>query len=274
MADRKTPSQPTPRPAGAKATASKGSPPKAGGPKGGGSARPATKASGGRPGQPGKRPKSIVNQKTRPWGLITTVGVVVVFAAAIIIYAVTRSSSSSNSANAAYTVPEIADAKAIPGVVYKAEPNHTHISSGTVKYDTSPPTGGNHSPYWADCTGTVYPNAIANENAVHMLEHGAVWITYKPDLPASQVATLAAMVKGKQRLAMSPYPGDMKDNISLQSWGYQLFVPNASDKRIQEFINILNYNQKTTPESSATCSQPTFITHPSTWGHPLFAPAT
>ncbi len=174
------------------------------------------------------------------------------------------------STNGGYTNPEIADAKAIPGVVYTPEPNHNHVE-GNITYNTSPPVGGNHSQYWADCSGTVYPNAIANENAVHMLEHGAVWITYKPGLAADQVATLSKLVSGVDRMAMSPYP-DLKTNISLQAWDYQLFVDSASDPRIEQFILALKFNPKTTPEASATCSQPTFIANPSTFGHPLWVP--
>jgi hypothetical protein len=104
-----------------------------------------------------------------------------------------------------------------------------------------------------------------------MLEHGAVWITYKPGLPADQVATLAKLVSGVDRMAMSPYPG-LKTNISLQSWDYQLFVDSASDPRINQFILALKFNPKTTPEASASCSQPSFIAHPSTFGHPLWVP--
>ena len=232
--------------------------------------RPAAdKRPAGRPGAtrpPAKRPgKSIVNQKQRPWGLIATTIAVVVFAALIIVYAVTRPHKTSASSDP-YRQPEIADAKSISGVIYKVEPNHNHVN-GVVKYDTSPPTGGDHSPVWADCTGTVYPNAIANENAVHMLEHGAVWITYKPGLAKAEVDTLAKLVNGKDRLAMSPYPG-LKTNISMQSWNYQLFVNSASDPRISQFIEALRFNPKTTPEPSATCSDPSFKTNPSTPGHP------
>jgi Protein of unknown function (DUF3105) len=106
-----------------------------------------------------------------------------------------------------------------------------------------------------------------------MLEHGAVWITYKPGLAKSEVDALAKLVNGQDRMAMSPYPG-LKTNISMQSWGYQLFVDKASDPRIQQFIDTLRYNQKTTPEYGASCSQPTFKQHPSTFGHPLFAPVS
>ena len=134
--------------------------------------------------------------------------------------------------------------------------------------------GGNHSQYWADCTGTVYNTPIANENAVHMLEHGAVWITYNAKtLPASQLVELKKYVTGIDRMALSPYP-NLKTPISLQSWGYQLFVQKASDPRIAKFIATLKYNPKTTPEVGATCSQPTFIQHPSTFGHPLWVPVS
>lgn len=170
-----------------------------------------------------------------------------------------------------YTHPEIAAAKAIPGVVYRPEPKHTHVR-GVLHYDASPPVGGNHSQYWADCTGTVYPQAIANENAVHMLEHGAVWITFRPGLPAAQLAVLTKLVAGVDRMALSPYPG-LRTAVSLQSWDYQLFVNSVTDPRIEQFIKALRYNPQTTPEYGATCSQPTFVQHPSTFGHPLWLPA-
>jgi hypothetical protein len=229
--------------------------------------KPATGSS--RP--PARKPtKSIVNQKQRPWGLIVTTAVIVLFAVGVVVAVVATRKSSTTDPKNPYTRPEIAAAKAINGVVYKAEPNHNHVFT-TVKYDTSPPTGGNHSQIWADCDGTVYSQAIANENAVHMLEHGSVWITYRPGLPAAQIATLSKLVNGVDRMAMSPYPS-LKTPISLQAWGYQLFVNNASDPRIKQFISALRFNPDTTPEYSngVTCSDPGFKTHPSTFGHPLF----
>jgi hypothetical protein len=42
-------------------------------------------------------------------------------------------------------------------------------------------------------------------------------------------------VSGIDRMALSPYP-NLKTPISLQSWGYQLFVNNANDPRIAQFI--------------------------------------
>ena len=109
--------------------------------------------------------------------------------------------------------------------------------TGIVKYDTSPPIGGNHSQYWANCTGTIYDHQIANENAVHMLEHGAVWITYNPKTAtAADITQLKSQVDGVDRMALSPYAG-LKTPISLQAWDYQLFVNKATDPRIEQFID-------------------------------------
>ncbi|QYB04485.1 DUF3105 domain-containing protein [Rhodococcus sp. USK10] len=123
-----------------------------------------------------------------------------------------------------------------------------------VAYDQSPPFGGAHDQYWATCTGIVYPDAIRTENAVHSLEHGAVWVTYDPDrLSADDVTALAAHVDGVPYTLMSPYPG-LDSAVSLQSWGHQLRLDDVHDQRIADFLMALRQNPNTYPEPGATCS--------------------
>jgi hypothetical protein len=261
-------------PAAGKTTASRGS---TAGP--GKSAKP---PAGRRP--PAKKGKSIVNQKQTPWGMIITTVAVVVFAAAVVVAVIATSGGGHSGSNTSkggqsvdkndpYRQPELPAAAKIQGVTYRVEGQHDHVE-GVIKYDATPPVGGNHSQYWADCTGTVYSKPIANENAVHMLEHGAIWITYNADqIKGAQLDELKKDVAGQDRMALSPFP-NLKSPVSLQAWGYQLFVNSPSDPRIAQFIATLKYNQKTTPEYGATCSQPTFKQHPSTFGHPLWQPAS
>lgn len=162
---------------------------------------------------------------------------------------------------------ELCAAIAIPGVRYHTELSHFHVA-GTVRYDTSPPVGGDHSPLWANCTGTVYTHPIANENAVHMLEHGAVWITYNPrSASASDIANLTDRVDGVDYTALSPYP-DLRKPISLQAWGYQLFVDRASDPRVSRFLAVLRHNPRATPERNVSCVDPYFHVAQSYPGHP------
>src|SRR5262245_1262955 len=107
---------------------------------------------------PAKKPgKSIVNQKSTPWGLVVGTVAIVVFAVAIIGYAVTRPAKPVPGKEA------IQKALKIDGVKFYKELNRTHRQE-KVSYDHTPPVGGDHAPIWADCTGTVYPAQIANEN--------------------------------------------------------------------------------------------------------------
>jgi hypothetical protein len=117
------------------------------------------------------------------------------------------------------------------------EPDHAHVS-GPVTYDRVPPAGGPHNPTQLNCG--VYPLPVPNENAVHSLEHGAVWITYQPTLPADQVSRLQQLVTshyvGAERyIILSPYPG-IPSPIVISAWGAQLGVNQASDSRLADFI--------------------------------------
>ncbi len=56
-------------------------------------------------------------------------------------------------------------------------------------------------------------------------------------------------------MALSPYPG-LKSNVSLQSWGHQVFVDSATDPRVDRFINDLRLNSAVTPEFGASCTNP------------------
>jgi hypothetical protein len=144
---------------------------------------------------------------------------------------------------------------------YAAGQPHT---AADVDYAESPPVGGPHDPVWADCTGSVYDVAIRPENAVHSLEHGAVWITYDPELlAADDVTALAAAVRGNHGLMMSPYPG-LGSAVSLQAWNHALRLDDVHDPRLAEFARLLTGNPDNTPEPGAPCDNPAFLAAPRT----------
>ncbi|MFD3505892.1 DUF3105 domain-containing protein [Nocardia sp. NPDC058666] len=148
----------------------------------------------------------------------------------------------------------------IPGIVVtEIAPGQPHVRpTQRVAYPSIPPVGGPHDAQWAACTGVVYAQALRTENAVHALEHGAVWIAYDPaKVSAADQALLRARVTDRQYTLMSPIPG-MDHPISLQSWGHQLPLTSADDERIDQFIVALRENPYTTPEVGATCSSPLF----------------
>ncbi|HZY44457.1 MAG TPA: DUF3105 domain-containing protein, partial [Anaerolineae bacterium] len=69
----------------------------------------------------------------------------------------------------------------IDGVVQYDNLARGHSPSPQI-YQEVPPVGGTHDPAWLNCG--IYDQPVRTENAVHSMEHGAVWITYQPDLAA------------------------------------------------------------------------------------------
>ena len=123
-------------------------------------------------------------------------------------------------------------------------------TSDPVTYAENPPVGGQHDPTWLNCG--IYDAPVRSENAVHSMEHGAVWITYRPDLPESQVTELRNLVQGQAYGLLSPYP-DLPSPVVVSAWGKQLQVDSASDKRIDLFLKTYLQGPQT-PEPGAACS--------------------
>lgn len=198
------------------------------------------------------RPPVVKASAPKPWGLIAATVAVVAVAVLAIGYAVVQVQN-----NETVTDPtEVAD---IQTAEYAAGQDHV---TTPVTYTESPPVGGPHDGYWADCSGSVYPEQIRSENAVHGLEHGAVWITYDPAaLSEDDIATLSEYVDGTDYMMMSPYEG-LSSPISLQAWNNQLFVDSIDDERIADFISSLRLNEENYPEVGASCSQPAFLADP------------
>ncbi|MFB7669077.1 DUF3105 domain-containing protein [Kitasatospora sp. NPDC056138] len=139
----------------------------------------------------------------------------------------------------------------IEGVKTFGNLSRNHVTT-KVNYPQTPPVGGDHNPVWANCMGTVYDKPLENENAVHSLEHGAVWVTYNAKASAADLKTLSAKVKATPYSLMSPYP-DEKGTITLTAWGTQLVLDSADDPRVDEFFT--KYVQgPQTQEPGASCS--------------------
>lgn len=137
----------------------------------------------------------------------------------------------------------------IAGIQYLSGLTAEHTTD-SVNYAQNPPAGGDHNPAFLNCG--IYDQPVKSENAVHSLEHGAVWVTYQPDLPQSQVDKLRQMVRGHSHLLLSPYP-NLPAPVVASAWGIQLQLPGADDSRLARFLK--KYEQgPQTPERGAECS--------------------
>jgi hypothetical protein len=140
--------------------------------------------------------------------------------------------ASASGAAAVSAAPD--DAPDIEGLVVESEKlSHKHQDE-PVDYGRVPPLGGPHHPRWLACD--VYDEPVPNEVAVHSLEHGAVWFTYDPDLPADEVEELAALAKrNRQYVLVSPLEG-LDSRIVAAAWGASLEATSAGDPRLGQFL--------------------------------------
>lgn len=122
--------------------------------------------------------------------------------------------------------------------------------------------GGDHNATWLNCG--IYDKPVPSEYAVHNLEHGAVWITYQPSMPNSEVAGLRVFVerqsslppggqRGSRYMDLTPYPG-LPAPVVASSWGFQLRLTSPTDPRLQEFVNKFRASKTYTPEYGGECT--------------------
>ncbi|MCY1718147.1 DUF3105 domain-containing protein [Microbacterium sp. SL62] len=128
--------------------------------------------------------------------------------------------------------------------------NRSDHVQGAVTYEQNPPAGGPHNPIWLNCG--VYTQPQQNENAVHSMEHGAVWITYDPArVDQAGIDALKAVMPSSYAL-LSPYP-DMDTPIAVSAWNHQLTLDDPNDPRITEFFTEY-WRSQNAPEPNAACS--------------------
>jgi hypothetical protein len=129
-----------------------------------------------------------------------------------------------------------------------------------VVYSVIPPVGGPHNPVWMNCG--IYTDPVPSEHAVHDLEHGAVWITYRPSIGAAAIKTLTDFVLAQPRpqgadnryLDLTPWASDaLPSPVVASAWGRQLQLTDPSDPRLLQFVNAFRGKAGITPEHGSAC---------------------
>lgn len=140
------------------------------------------------------------------------------------------------------------DGSAIEGIeTFTNTANHVE---GEVDYAQSPPAGGDHNAVWLNCG--IYSEAVPNINAVHSLEHGAVWITYDPaQVDADGVSELRSQLPSSY-VILSPYDG-LPAPVVASAWNAQVQLDSPTDPRLTEFLESY-WRSTNAPEPNAACT--------------------
>jgi len=179
-------------------------------------------------------------KERRRTALIVIAVVVVVMVVVGVSWAVIGANSSSS---------KPAKAAALTGLTKYPGLARDHVT-GKVTYPQTPPAGGKHSAVFQNCG--VYTAPVPNENAVHSLEHGAMWITYRPGLSTAEISAILEDTAGQKYALVSPYPG-LPSPVVATAWGVQMKLNSATDPRLKTFINTYKSGSEA-PEPGGECT--------------------
>ncbi|HEY5579221.1 MAG TPA: DUF3105 domain-containing protein [Acidimicrobiia bacterium] len=132
-------------------------------------------------------------------------------------------------------------------VVAVGDPAHVE---GDIDYGVLVPAGGPHNPQWQNCG--FYSTPIRPENALHSLEHAAVWVTYRTDADGGTLDELRRLAGNHQKLVISPVQGQTP-LVMATAWGHQLDLESASDSRLSQFLNEFEGTAGYAPEPQGIC---------------------
>ncbi|MBI3633301.1 MAG: DUF3105 domain-containing protein [Candidatus Vogelbacteria bacterium] len=121
-----------------------------------------------------------------------------------------------------------------------------HIAIGAThpEYNSNPPTSGWH--YAVPADWGVYQTELPDEQLIHNLEHGGIWISYK-GIATTTINQLENVIRGQPKIIVTPR---IKDDapIVLASWGRLEKLQIFDETKIREFINA---NRNKSPEPLA-----------------------
>ncbi|GEB13333.1 DUF3105 domain-containing protein [Pimelobacter simplex] len=180
--------------------------------------------------------------RTGPVVLAVLAAVLVVGAAVLVPVLLTRDDDAP--AASAGGDDDLSSVRSYDGLTFR------HLAAGAEHdYPQSPPVGGDHAPVWIECG--AYDEPLPEVNAVHDLEHGTTWITYRPDdVDAAGVRALTEALPDNGLL--SPYP-DQDAPVVVTVWGRQLALKGPDDPRLPLFVQEYGAGD-TAPEPFASCN--------------------
>lgn len=112
-----------------------------------------------------------------------------------------------------------------------------HIQSGTTGsgYNSNPPSSGPHWP--SPAKNGIYDKGLGDETALHNLEHGYIWISYRPDVGDEVFNKLKAIVEKDDWKMLLTLREKNDTPIALVAWGRVLKLDDFDEKRIKDFID-------------------------------------
>ena len=144
-------------------------------------------------------------------------------------------------------VPKAASTAPLRGEAVQIGPaTHVDDASALQIPEGQPPAGGPH--FVEELRAGISEQPVPDGRAIHSLEHGMIWITYRPDLiSASDLATLRKVARAYERdVILSPRPANTAA-VSAVSWERRANMASPVEERaLRDFVTT-NLNRSPEP---------------------------
>lgn len=141
-----------------------------------------------------------------------------------------------------YKTSQPKTAKDLPGQTFESQ-GQEHIDQGSTEhpaYSSNPPTSGSHWPQPAEWG--VYKIRQPDEQLIHNLEHGGIWISYNPEKVDTQTISKLEDFSNRYKLIVVE-PRETNDSaIVLAAWMHLQNLDSYNETVILKFIEAY-YNQ-------------------------------
>ena len=111
-----------------------------------------------------------------------------------------------------------------------------HIAQGTSGsgYNSNPPSSG---PHWANpAKNGIHDQVLPDEQLIHDLEHGYVWIAYRPEASDEVKNKLREIVRGDDwKVVLAPRDKN-EAMVALVAWGRVLSMDQFDEGKVKDFI--------------------------------------
>ena len=145
---------------------------------------------------------------------------------------------------------EVSTEEMLEEVEYLVITSREHTDEN-VDYPTIPPAGGDHLGIWHTCG--IYKVELLDEAAVHSLEHGAVWVTYQPEIQKEELIKLTTMLSGNPKILLSPH-SQQGSPIVATAWGRRIELETSDNGKLEKFVDFF-VDGEAAPEAGITCDR-------------------
>lgn len=120
--------------------------------------------------------------------------------------------------------------------------DHIEIGDRHEEYTTNPPTSGAHGD---PVRYGVYEEELLDENIVHNLEHGGIWISYI-GISDDEITKLESIARKHPRSVILTPRSKNNSPIAVVSWGRLMKIDTVDMEKIEEYIK-QNINKSPEP---------------------------